>query len=79
MNRKGFFAPYVAVPLLVAFIVAMVTRPQHVEKRYIEKCVKSGLSLTKCGELIESLSLQQRIEYIRDVKTGPTTQNFTHR
>jgi len=79
MNRKGFFIPAVAGAFLVMAIAAAIVRPSHVEQRYIEKCRTSGSTVSQCVVQMEPLDLEQRIDYIRDKATGPTTYNFTHR
>lgn len=82
MNKKGFGGIMGIIfggLFLSAFVAAMLTRPQHVEKRYLEKCVNDGYTIEACKVQIAPLSLEERIDYIRDKATEPTTYNFTHR
>lgn len=81
MNRKGIMVveAVFAGLFFLAFVAAMFTRPQHVEKRYLEKCTAEGKAIETCQAEITPLSLDERIDYIRDKATGPTTYNFTHK
>lgn len=69
MNNKGML-PIVAcyTGLFVsAVILAAVTRPQHIIKRYVEKCVSDGVATEEiCRADCMTLAQADRIEYIRD-------------
>lgn len=81
-NKKGFggvggmIFGYVFLCMGVA---AFFLRPSHVERRYLEECLKKGNTVVQCEAMSAPLSTEERIDYYRDVATGPPTQNFTHR
>lgn len=77
MNRKGVLIVESMFMFLFisAFVAAGVTRPMHIEKRYMQRCQKDGSSLEQCKINAAALSLDQKVEYIRDTVENPDIPN----
>jgi hypothetical protein len=58
-------------------ISAIILRPQHIERKAIEKCQQPN-DAPDCKVMVAALNKEQRLDYIKDKPTAPT-QNFTHR
>lgn len=77
MDRKGvLIVESVFLYLFIsAFVAAAITRPMHVEKRYMQRCQANGNTETQCEAQMNELTIDQKIEYFRDTVENPDIPN----
>lgn len=80
-NNKGWAG---AVPLIFSILMfssatyAIVTRDEHIEKRYVQRCVENGGTQAACETEVASKTMDEQIEYIRDTVANPDIPNWQY-